>query len=140
MAEENVKRNIMISTTVLKYLKNTTANVDFWSSARFSCGPGTKTFLTVPKSWWKKILCTFNVVAHLSYAIFMAVRFIQYTYLEGYDVPKHVEVLIEYCFIAHFYPTLSLHSCVYLREETVGTFFNQYISYYSGNNKGFYKI
>ena len=125
----------MISKTVLKYLKKTTRNVDFWGSARFCLDNSSLNFLIVPKSYWKQLLAAFNFCAHFSYAIFTFVRYVQYGHLEQHQADEKLKVFIEQVFIVHLLPTLCLHSCWFLREETVEGFFNMYLTYYNSMGK-----
>ena len=128
----------MISQKVLKYLRSTTGNVNFWSSARFSCGSSTEDFVSVPKSWWKKVLSWLNFAAHFSYSIFCIVRYIHFGYLqEGYETADpRMKVFIEFCSIFHLAQILSVHSLVVGQEEEVATLFNQLVFYYGNATTG----
>ena len=126
----------MISRNALKYLRRTSAHVDFWASARFSRGSSIENFVTVPKSWWRRILSIFNFVAHVSYCIFCTVRYTQYSFLQGYEAEEQIKVFTELCLIAHLVPVVCIHFCVLFREEQVATFINQYISYYRSITTG----
>ena len=126
---------IMITPKVLNFLKQSVECYDFWRCARWSYGGSTGNFINVQKSRLRKFLSALEFCLHVSYAIFMLVQFLQYTYLdEGAD--GKLKVFVQYFFAVHLVPNFCCHSLFFLREETTATFFNQFISYHSSIKKG----
>ena len=119
----------MISKKTLKYFASTIQDTHFWGGARFNYNVK-KGLVTVPHSPWDKFLATLNVISHLSYAMFLFVRYIQYIHVKGYETDDQTKVMIEFDFITHLCPTFCFHMCFYLKENAVANFINQYLTYF----------
>ena len=127
----------MITPKVLNFLKESVECYDFWRSATWSYGGSTENFIKVQTSRLRKFLSAFEFCLHLSYAIFMLVRCLQYTYLDGNEgADEKLKVFVQYFFVVHLVPNLCCHSLFFLRQETTATFFSQFISYHCSIKKG----
>ena len=117
----------MISQVVRKHLKSRTGEVYFWGCARFKyCTDENR--LTVPISFSRKCFAAFNFTLHLSYAMFIVLRLLQYMYLN--NLRQESMVFLEFAAICFLVTPFISQLSFFLREDTVTTFVNQYLPYY----------
>ena len=120
----------MITTIITSYLRSRVKYVSFWGSARFSFD-AEQNRLSVPRSWWRKVLAALNLCVHTGYTAFLFVRLLRHQYFcvsNALDEPS--EILLELASLFILVSPLCGHLCFFMREESFANFINQYLTYY----------